>query len=49
MSVIQQVLNNKVSYSGVTANENHSDIASVFWSQIDDLLAKHLSSAAKGS
>uniref|UniRef100_A0A224X7W7 Conserved oligomeric Golgi complex subunit 5 n=1 Tax=Panstrongylus lignarius TaxID=156445 RepID=A0A224X7W7_9HEMI len=49
MSVIQVVLNNKVNCSGITANENNSDIASLFWNQIDDLLAKHLSSAAKGS
>ncbi|KAK9509874.1 hypothetical protein O3M35_004771 [Rhynocoris fuscipes] len=50
MSVIQGVLNNKVNNSsGNFVNENKSEIAMLFWAQVDDLLRKHLNAAAKSS
>lgn len=48
MAVIQSVLNNRISYSRkLTGNDERSEVAFVFWSQVDEILKDQLKIAAK--
>lgn len=51
MNLIQNVLNNKIGDLNLSLpqNEKHSDLAVIFWNEVDDLMKKYLTKAAESN